>query len=165
MSAIEPLKKNCYDYALEIVAWIGLILSFNPLLFYKSLDKNTLIPIHYNLYGEIDGWGSLSFLWIIPIIAAVFYIGFSISERYYKKFNYPIKITSNNSQYVYRIAVQLMRTLKALFLIIFAYINNISLAYAYGYKCSFNNHIMPFFIIMILAVVIIYYIKIIKYKE
>ncbi len=161
----NSFKKGNYNRILEIVALIGLILSLTPLLFFNKIDKNVSIPIHYNLYGEIDDWGSRSFLWIIPIIAIAFYIILSLGEKFHKKLNYPIKITKNNAEEVYRIAIQLIRTLKALFLVILAYINNISLAYAYGYNCYFNKFIMPFFIIILLGVVILYYIKIIKYKE
>ncbi|MGI5893025.1 MAG: SdpI family protein [Candidatus Merdivicinus sp.] len=59
--------------------WVYWILSFVPLLLtaacYPSLPEK--VPMHYNLYGEIDRWGNRREMWIfpamIPILALLFW--------------------------------------------------------------------------------------------
>lgn len=165
MSTSNPLKRNCFDYILEIIGITGLISSFISLLFCYGLDKDIQIPVHYNFYGEIDGWGNVSFIYTITIMSFALYIAFSVCERFYRKFNYPIKVTENNSNYLYRAAIRLMRSMKAIISVMFAYINGISVAYAYGYIFPYNTIIIYLFIIILLITVIIYFVQTLKYKE
>lgn len=165
MSAPGPLKRNKIDCILEAASITALVLCFIPLFLALKLDKDTPIPVHYNFYCEIDGWGNLSFIYHTTAIAAILYVLFSVYEKLYRKFNYPIKPTENNSKNIYRAEVRLMRTFKAVILLIFAYINSISVAYALGYDWSFNCFVMIVFILALLVSAIIYYIEIYKYKE
>lgn len=165
MSTSNPLKRNLFDYILEIIGITGLVSSFISLLFCYGLDKDIQIPVHYNFYGEIDGWGNVSFIYTITIMSFALYIAFSVCERFYRKFNYPIKVTENNSKYLYRAAIRLMRSMKAIISVMFAYINGISVAYAYGYIFPYNTIIIYLFIIILLITVIIYFVQTLKYKE
>lgn len=165
MTPSNLLKRNCFDYILEIIAIIGLISCFISLLFCYGLDKDIQIPVHYNFYGEIDGWGNVSFIYAITIMSVVLYIAFSVYERFYRKFNYPIKVTENKSKYMYRAAISLMRSMKAIISVMLAYINGISVAYAYGYIFPYNTIIIYLFIIISWVTAIIYFVRTLKYKE
>ncbi|MCL2510617.1 MAG: DUF1648 domain-containing protein [Bacteroidales bacterium] len=94
-------SKTTYDKIVEVVAVAALLCAFYPLLFYNSIDSNALFPTHYNFAGEVDGWGDRTSLWIMPLIALVFYVGLSIVQKYPKIMNYPCKITEQNVDYHY----------------------------------------------------------------
>lgn len=160
-----PLKRTFYDWILESLSLLSLISALYPLLFYKKLGEGDIIPIHYNIAGEIDGWGNRSFLWILPLIAFVIYIGFSFIERNYKRFNRPFKVSANNLATVYRLGVRLMRHLKLFCMFIFTYINNSSYAIATGEGNGLNKYIMMPLVGAILITSIVYYIKIQSFKE
>lgn len=160
-----PLKKTLYDWIIECVSLFCLFSAFYPLFFYGHLEEGGLIPIHYNIAGEIDGWGNRSFLWILPLIAFVFYAGLSLVERYYKRFNFPFKVTNQNATPVYRLSVCMVRHLKLFFMIIFTYINNSSYAIVIGKGSGLNKYVMILLMAVIFITTIIYYIKILAYKE
>lgn len=161
----NPLKKTCYDRVSEALSILSVAAAFFPLLFYKQLGDGNIIPIHYNSAGEIDGWGSRCVLWILPLLALLFYIGFSFLEKYYKKWNYPIKITTGNAASVYRASVCLMRRLKLFCLIAFAYLNNSSLAVASGHDIRWNRYFLAALLPALFGTVAVYLIKIRTYRE
>ena len=43
------------------------------------------IPIHYNHRGEIDNYGPKSYLWIMPVLAAVMCYGMIQSNQWIQK--------------------------------------------------------------------------------
>ena len=156
---VNPQKRTIYDWVLEIISLLALLWSFFPLLFYDRLGNDVLIPIHYNLAGEIDGWGGRHFLWIIPLIALVFYIGLSLFEKFYKRANYPLKVTERNANYLYRQRVRLSRHLKVFSLLIFAYLNNSSYAIAVNKGSGLNKFVMIFLMGGLFLSLIIFYVK------
>jgi len=157
-------KKTTYDKILEIVAIAALLGSFCPLLFYNTIATDAVFPIHYNIDGEVDGWGGRSNLWSMPLIALAFYIGLSILQKYPKIYNYPCKVTAKNADYLYRMGVQLMRHIKVCVIIIFAYASNDM------YIGAINKSSKPMPIVYAIVMagmfvpVIIYVIKMIRYK-
>jgi hypothetical protein len=154
----NPQKRTVYDKILEIISLSGLVWCCYPLLFYNRLN-GVLIPIHYNLAGEIDGWGGRCFLWIIPLIALVFYVGLSIFERYYKRADYPFKMTEKNANHLYRQRLQLSRHLKVFSVLIFAYLNNSSYAIAIGKGTELNKFGVILLMLGLFLLLIIFYIK------
>jgi uncharacterized membrane protein len=70
------------------------------------------IPIHINYRDEIDGWGSKSFVWLLPAVALFTYVLLSVVNRFPNKFNYPFKIKPENVEQEYYRATRLIRWLK-----------------------------------------------------
>lgn len=119
-------KRSIYFWILEIATLLSLIWCFYPLLHYNTLI-NTTIPIHYDINGEVNAWGSRSFLWFLPLLSLAMYIGISVLEKYYPKLNYPVKVTPENAVPLYRLTLSLLRHVKFFVILLFAYINNASL--------------------------------------
>lgn len=63
-------KKNLWTESVSII--IFLLMIFSALYFYNSLPDR--IPIHWNVYGEIDGYGSRNMIFIFPAIYLVIYL-------------------------------------------------------------------------------------------
>jgi len=61
------LKLSLYDKALEIFAGVLLLLMLSKIIsVYGSLPD--IIPIHYNLKGEVDGYGNKATLFVLVFI-------------------------------------------------------------------------------------------------
>lgn len=89
--------------ALLIIAALWLMVVFS----YQILPET--IPIHFNIKGEVDGYGSRLTLIIIPLFATLLIPGMLWLSRYPHIFNYPTKITPENKTAQYRLAARFIR--------------------------------------------------------
>jgi len=78
------------------------------------------VPTHFNLKGEIDGYGSKYTLLYPVVVSLVLYIGLTILNRYPNAFNYAVEITGENAQIQYRLATRLVRWLKWVVMLTFS---------------------------------------------
>ncbi|MCL2510616.1 MAG: DUF1648 domain-containing protein [Bacteroidales bacterium] len=157
-------SKTTYDKILEIVAVAALLWAFYPLLFYNSIDSDATFPTHYNFAGEVDGWGNRTSLWILPIIAILFYVGLSIVEMLPRIMKYSRKMSEQDAGHLYRIGVQLIRHVKVLTILILAYGSNDIYAGAIDKSFVHSPVIIFLFIAALFLTVVIYTIKMLRCK-
>ncbi|GAB1359916.1 hypothetical protein MASR1M31_17060 [Porphyromonadaceae bacterium] len=119
-----PTKRTAYDWVIETISFLSLIGTCVPLFFYNKLGEGVPFPIHYNLHGKVDGWGDLKFFSRFVLAAIVLYLYLTFSERFFKRFLYPVKITEQNASIIYRIGIRLRRHLKLFVMLLFAYNSN-----------------------------------------
>lgn len=107
------------DKALEIC---GVILLTVMWIFtvYNYLQSPDIVPIHFKLSGQPDGYGSKMTLLLLPFIATTIYLGLTQLNRFPHIFNYTAKITADNADKQYTVATRLIRILKAAVVLIFA---------------------------------------------
>jgi hypothetical protein len=158
------IKRTPYEWILEALSIVGIIWAFYPMLYYGDLSGVT-IPVHYSISGEIDGWGKRDALWYLPSIALAFYIGLSVLERYPKLLNYPVKVTSDNIDMLHEIGVRLLRNLKFIVILIFAFINNAGYTVALGKSTGIDARIMVLLTVAMFIPLIYFGIKMIKLKK
>lgn len=72
-----------------------------------------VIPVHFNFYGQPNGWGSKVIIWLFPALAIIMSVGLTFLSRYPHSFNYPVQITPENADRQYQIACSLLNFLKA----------------------------------------------------
>jgi uncharacterized membrane protein len=143
-----PLKANAFDTLLEILACVTVLYMFFFLaISYTSLPAR--IPSHYNAAGAVDGWGSKSMLLTLAIIGTVLYAGVTFLQRLPHIFNYPFVITYKNAHAQYLNAVRMMRFLKTIIAIQFAYIVHSSIEVAKGNQEGLGGFFLPTSIILI----------------
>ncbi|MFM2212990.1 MAG: hypothetical protein RL427_253 [Bacteroidota bacterium] len=94
-----------------VVFWIYTLLS------YKTLPD--VIPTHFVADGKADGYGLKWTILTLPLVGLLFYIGLSVLGRYPHKFNYPVDVTKANAEQLYRSAVQMLRVMKLVLIIVF----------------------------------------------
>ena len=120
MEARPKMKINLthLDKVLEISGIILLIIMWTLAAFncYQSLET---VPIHFNLSGQPDSYGSKVTLLLLPIIPTVIYFGMTQLNKYPHIFNYMTKITEENAKQQYTIATRMIRILKASVVLIF----------------------------------------------
>ncbi|PSB03347.1 DUF1648 domain-containing protein [Merismopedia glauca] len=107
--------------ALDLVGIIGLIVSLVIAVSAWS-GLPDIIPVHFGLDGRPNGWGNKSIFWMFPFLNIVVFLSFTVLRRYPHTFNYPVKITPQNAEFQYQIAIDLLNWLKTEFVWLFVYI-------------------------------------------
>lgn len=116
------IKYHTIDYIIESLGIIALVsLLTAPIYFYNELPDN--IPMHYNIYGQPDSYGSKGMIWLLPLIGLFLYIGMTLLNKKPHLFNYPTKVTSENVESLYRTGMRTVIILKVISMLIFTYLN------------------------------------------
>ncbi|WP_088224972.1 DUF1648 domain-containing protein [Desulfosporosinus sp. FKB] len=113
----RSLLENIFD----IGAIIGVATSLiYPVIIWSSLPSK--IPVHYNIQGQVDRWGSKGEIFLLVLVVVLMYIFLTILNRYPHRFNYPFDITEQNAEIQYKLARLMVQALKMEVIWIFAYI-------------------------------------------
>ena len=109
------------DRILDLLGWILLIgtLAYLILGWFSFPDQ---IPMHYNGAGEIDRWGGKGEIIFIEVMMWIFYLGIGVVEKYPQIWNTGVEVTVKNKEKVYRTLKYMLKTLKFLTALIFAYL-------------------------------------------
>lgn len=70
------------------------------------------IPAHYNVFGEIDRWGSKTEILLLPAIACLLYVFMKIIEHNPRLWNTGVTVTEDNRERVYCVLQHLLSTMK-----------------------------------------------------
>ena len=109
------------DRILDIIGWILLIGTLAYLILGWSSFPDQ-IPMHYNGAGEIDRWGGKGEIIVIEVVMWILYLGIGLVEKYPQIWNTGVEVTPQNREKVYRILKYMLKTLKTLTALIFAYL-------------------------------------------
>ena len=109
------------DRILDLLGWILLIGTLAYLILGWSSFPDQ-IPMHYNGAGEIDRWGGKGEIIIIEVVMWILYLGIGLVEKYPQIWNTGVEVTPQNKERVYRILKYMLKTLKTLTALIFAYL-------------------------------------------
>ncbi|MEH7226266.1 DUF1648 domain-containing protein [Bacillus sp. JJ1566] len=66
------------------------------------------VPTHFNFAGEPDRWGGKASALILPIIATFLFKLMFILSKFPHIHNYPVKITNENAEGMYRISRKML---------------------------------------------------------
>lgn len=109
------------DRILDLIGWILLIGTLAYLILGWSSFPDQ-IPMHYNGAGEIDRWGGKGEIIVIEVVMWILYLGIGLVEKYPQIWNTGVEVTPQNKEKVYRILKHMLKTLKTLTALIFAYL-------------------------------------------
>lgn len=151
------LKPSSLDWLLDGLTFTGIIVVW-IYLFYHYTSLPDVIPMHFNIKNEVDGWGSKLSVFILPIISTIIAIGLFFLNRYPYLFNYPTTITEENAFIQYRLATQMIRQLNFSMMLIFAYGLYEIIEIAFNRKPVLNEWFFPFLLIAIFSPIIVYFI-------
>jgi len=98
--------------------WILIIVlaGFSALL---MLQSEPVVPVHYDVRGTPDKSGNHFILLLIPVSAILIYILLKGTKRFSGIFNYPVRITPENSQLQKDLALKLLDTYAVITLVVF----------------------------------------------
>lgn len=149
------------DRILISIGMLSLVILFgSPLCYFNSLPET--IPIHFDLYGNPDGFANKNNVWATPIIASLLYAGMNQLIKYPHLFNYPIKINEKNAAKHYQKAIKLLRTLNTIIVVLLTSISCGSIQTALGNQKGLNPNVMVVGGVFIFLVLLIYLVDISK---
>lgn len=105
------LPRTFLDGMLDALYWVVLaLLWLYVIMHYGELPDK--IPIHFDWKGQPDNTGAKYTLWMLPVMATIIGMVFSVLEKYPHVFNYPVTITESNAQTQYVLAVRMLKVLR-----------------------------------------------------
>ncbi|GGI57075.1 DUF1648 domain-containing protein [Winogradskyella haliclonae] len=148
------------DIVIELASIAILILMWcHVIIEYGNLPDS--IPSHFNASGEPDGYSKKLFLWFLPSLATVMYLGMLALSRFPHLHNYTVNITKENALKQYRFSTRVLRIVNFLCTLLFAYISYKIIVGAQQNASSLGVG-FPFIVVgacLLLVVVIIIYQK------
>jgi uncharacterized membrane protein len=146
------------DLILEGISWFLVIaLWFYVLTNYSGLSE--IIPIHFDLKGNADGFGSKKNILGLPIVVTIIFIGLSLLNRFPHVFNYPVKITAENALKQYTAATRMIRQLKLIIVLVMGWFAYKSIAISKGTSEASGSGLETIIIFIIFLPLGIYFFK------
>jgi uncharacterized membrane protein len=96
---------------------------------YKTLPQT--IPVHFDFDGKADNFGSKKYSFLMPVLAATFFILFAFTIRDPESANFPVKITKENEWVQFLIMKIFIRWLFVLITLIFLNSQDYMFRYAF----------------------------------
>jgi len=115
------------------------------------------IPMHFDLAGRPDGWGSRGTVLLLPGASLFLYLMLSAVQRIPARwYNYPVALTEENRARQYRLARDLILSLKAAVLGLFAHITYALVETALGRAAGLGPWLIPAWLVVIFGTVGLY---------
>ena len=147
-------KQSVADIIIEILSAIALLLIIVvPIVSYSILSAE--IPIHYDIYGEADGYGDKSTIFIITTLAIITYIAISVLQRKPQMYNFPVAVKDNREQ-LYILGAKMLIRIKLLIMALFLSANIKSAPISE--KANSATTWIFYSIIALIAIISVYYI-------
>lgn len=118
---VLQIPRSRLEIITEFIAALGILVHVLILVHYWPILPE-IIPTHFGLSGEPDGWGSKSSLFFLLAVNAALYLMLTVLNCFPHIFNYVVQITEKNAREQYYNARLSMSFLKAGMVWIFAYI-------------------------------------------
>lgn len=96
------------------------------------------IPIHFDLHGQPNGWGSPASLPLLPAIAVGVFLLLTVIARFPETFNYPVAVTDANRQRLQALTMDLLAWMRMEVSCLFAAIQWISIQAAHHPQGGFS---------------------------
>jgi len=156
-------EKEPVDWVLEGVALLGLMVFLGFALYqYPRLPQ--IIPSHFNAEGVADDYSSKSSFWMLPVVAGFIYALLTIVALIPHQLNYAVKITPANALKQYRLAMRLVRYLKAFLIWMFFYIAYAAIHVAFGSQGGLGLWFLPVTLAFVFVPLITYLVISSRYR-
>lgn len=160
---ILKLRLTRLDITCEAVGYLLLLLIWLLTLYhYQSLPD--VIPVHFDAFGNADGFGKKITLFSLPIVASVLFTGMTILNKFPHHFNYPLTITEDNALRQYTFATRLIRFLKISILTVFGCILAMTIIQAKWQSAGLGIWFLPLLLVLIFLPLFYYLLKALKEK-
>ncbi len=159
---ISP-EKEPLDMILEVASLLGVVamVVITAVNFHGLPDQ---VPTHFNASGLPNDYSSKGMIWLLPGIAVIMFAGLVQLNRFPYIFNFPVNITEENAERLYRHACRSMRILNLLLVIMFLYLTWQSIAVAKGQSPGIGIWFVPVNAIVILIFTIYMIVRMYRLK-
>ncbi len=116
---LKNIPKHDKIYNFITFGLVVFVVIYSIVIYYQLPDR---IPTHFDLSGEIDGYGSRSTFLVLGCITVFLAISFLVLSTKPQLFNYPLKLTDENKEKQYELAVSMLRQINTLVTLFMVYI-------------------------------------------
>lgn len=153
------IKKSVLDYVTDVLCVLLLVGITLFLLFIWERIPVTL-PMHQDLFGNIDRYGSKAELYSILAIDWIMYAGITVLTAFPSAWNTGVTVTKANEEKVYRTLKNMISLLKLLVVFNFTY-----MIFVMCMNLVMPVWYLPMFLIAVFGTIIVSIIKLIKIKK
>jgi uncharacterized membrane protein len=140
---------------METIALLGMVGSIG-LVAYTWDRLPDRVPHHFDLLGRPDAWGGKSIVLTLPLISVIMYLGLSLLSRIPQRLNLPGPDIPERAPERYRVARELLTTLKAAIVWMFGWILWGAIQTALGNRSGLGVLFLPI-VLTVLAGVVVFY--------
>lgn len=147
-------NKTTRDRVYDLIA----ILFFFAVIIYTVFQWNQLpdqVPIHFNVAGEVDNYGSKWVLLLLPMIGGGLFALLGFLERHPEWHNYPRRLNGTNAPQFYQFSRELLNRVKNLSLLLLAYTQWEIVRVAHGYSNAMNQWVFGGLIVLMFIVIFV----------
>lgn len=112
---------------------------------YKNLPSK--IPIHFNIEGEVDGYGNKKYFFLLPAVSTFLFALFFYVSNSPETANYPVELTKENYIFQQALGMIFCQFLLTICLLLFILIQKYTVGYVAG-----KNPKMAYFALCIVAI-------------
>ena len=115
------IEKTMFEKIANIIGMASIV----AMILYIALNWSALpddVPIHFNVTGEVDRWGSKWMMLFLPIITIALHLFMEVIEKRPDTHNYPARLTEQNAAQFYKESCQTLNLTKNIVTIMLVYI-------------------------------------------
>ena len=153
------IKKSVFDYITDILCVLLLVgITLFLLFIWKKLPVT--LPMHQDLFSNIDRYGSKAEIYSILAIAWIMYAGITVLTAFPSAWNTGVTVTKVNEGKVYRTLKNMISLLKLLVVFNFTY-----MIFVMSMNHAMPIWYLPIFLIAVFGTIIASIIKLTKIKK
>jgi len=145
---VLKIPRSPLENVTEVLAVLGIIVNALILYYYWPALPD-VIPTHFGISGEADGWGSKNTLFLLVGTNVGLYVMMTVLNFFPHTFNYLVEITEKNARAQYANARLMMNFMKVELVYLFAYVTWGTVQAALGNASGLDDRIMIIAIIVI----------------
>jgi len=145
---VLKIPRSPLENVTEVLAVLGIIVHALILFYYWSALPD-VIPTHFGISGEADGWGSKNTLFVLLVMSVFLYVMMTVLNFFPHIFNYTVEITEKNARAQYSNARSMLNIIKVEMVYLFAYLTWGTVQVALGNASGLDVRIMIIAIILI----------------
>lgn len=143
--------------SIDILTFLGLLLLFVlPLYYYDILPEE--VPRHFNSKGEVDGWWSKKYIFIMSVLGTFMYAIIYFSGKV-GGLNLPSSRNKENLERDKNLTKQFSKWMGLFIVLLFNYISFTTIQVALGVRDGLSAYFTPIFFSIILIGISIYIFK------
>ncbi|BAS26390.1 DUF1648 domain-containing protein [Limnochorda pilosa] len=109
---LASMPASRLERSLDTIALAVIVVQIGWLLFlWPGLPDR--VPIHFDLAGQPDAWGSKGNLWFLPAVQVFLYGLIALTLRFPHFWNFPVPVTPENRERLHGLARVMLRCLRA----------------------------------------------------
>jgi uncharacterized membrane protein len=110
------------------------------------------IPTHFDISGQPNAWGSPSFLWFQPVVAAGIYLLLTVlGSIRFRRYNLPVAVTEANLPFLQEQTILMVAWIKCELLCLFAYLQWSIIQSARNGAFRLSPLLIPVFLIVVFS--------------